>query len=37
MVGNLIARVLLEHDLKVIGTDYKSEAQCEIQIYIREL
>ncbi len=31
IVGNLIARVLLDHGLKVIGTDYKSAAQCEFQ------
>ena len=31
VVGNLIARVLFEHDLKVIGTDYKSAAQCKFK------
>lgn len=28
VVGNLVARVLLDHGLKVIGTDSKSAAQC---------
>ena len=36
VVGNLIARVLLEHDLKVIGTDYKSEAQCKFKYTLED-
>lgn len=29
IVGNLVARVLLDNNLKVIGTDHKSETQCK--------
>ena len=31
VVGNLVARVLLDHDLKVIGTDCKSADQCKFK------
>ena len=36
VVGNLIARVLLDHDLKVIGTDYKSETQCKFKYTLND-